>query len=210
MRRTLESIDWVDGNVTSGSVAARAKRNLQVPETDPRAAPLRAAILDALARNPTFFSAALPLEVYPPLFNRYDEGMGFGAHVDNGVRMTPQGAKIRADVSCTLFLSNPDEYDGGELIIEDTYGEQAVKFEAGDLVVYPSESLHRVETITRGSRWASFFWLQSMVRDIGQRRLMFELDVAVQETRTQIPDDSRAVVSLTAIYHNLLRRWAEV
>ncbi len=210
LRQELEAVDWVDGNVTSGQVAAKAKRNLQTPERDPRVAPMRDAVVAALNHNPTFFSAALPREVYPPMFNRYEAGMGFAAHVDNAVRFTPAGLKVRADVSCTLFLSDPDDYDGGELVIEDTYGEHRVKGEAGDLVVYPSGSLHRVEPITRGARWASFFWLQSMIRDEGQRRLLFDLDRAIQETRTVVADDQHAVVSLTATYHNLLRMWAEV
>ncbi len=209
LRAVLEAADWVDGNVTSGPVAALAKRNLQTPEGDPRLVPLREIVLAALNRNPTFVSAALPLKVYPPLFNRYDPGMGFKPHVDNAVRILPAGGMVRTDISCTLFLSDPADYDGGELVIEDTYGEQAVKFEAGDLVVYPSTSLHHVTPITRGSRWASFFWLQSMVRDDGQRRLLFELDQAIQATRAQIADDSHAVVSLTATYHNLLRRWVD-
>jgi PKHD-type hydroxylase len=152
------------------------------------------------------------MRVFPPLFNRYDEGMGFGAHVDNAIRHVKQAGnlRIRTDQSATLFLTDPADYDGGELVIEDSYGEQRVKLAAGDMVLYPACSLHRVEAITRGSRWAAFFWIQSMVRDDGERSLLYGLDQAIRETRTQLSDDSHAVKSLTATYHNLLRRWAEV
>ncbi len=210
VRARLEAAEWVDGNVTSGEMAAAAKRNLQVPETHPVARELGATVLAALNRSPAFVSAVLPSRVFPPLFNRYDAGMGFGAHVDNAVRVAEGGGRIRTDVSSTLFLTRPEDYDGGELVIEDTYGEQRVKFDAGDLVVYPATSLHRVEPITRGSRWASFFWTQSMVRDDGARRLLYELDGAVQELRTRLPDDTAALVRLTGVYHNLLRRWTEL
>jgi PKHD-type hydroxylase len=210
-RAVLESSSWVDGKVTAGEVAAKAKRNLQVPENSPEARALGDIILRALGRNPLFNSAALPLRVLPPMFNRYDVGMSFDAHVDGAVRAIPgAGMRMRADVSTTLFLTDPDEYDGGELVIEDSYGSHAVKLPAGDMIVYPTTSLHRVEPITRGSRWSSFFWTQSMVRDDGKRGLLYDLDMAIIETRTQLPDDNRAVVSLTNTYHNLLRRWADL
>lgn len=210
LRERLEAAEWVDGNVTSGEMAATAKRNLQVPETHPVARELGATVMGALNRSPAFVSAVLPSRVFPPLFNRYDAGMGFGAHVDNAIRIAEGGGRIRTDVSSTLFLTPPEDYDGGELVIEDTYGEQRVKFGAGDLVIYPATSLHRVEPITRGSRWASFFWTQSMVRDDGARRLLYELDGAVQDLRARLPDDTAALVRLTGVYHNLLRRWTEL
>jgi PKHD-type hydroxylase len=168
-------------------------------------------ILRALGRSPLFNAAALPLRVFPPLFNRYDEGMKFEAHVDNAIRFVPGAAvRVRTDVSATLFLSAPAEYDGGELIIEDTYGKQTVKLPAGHLVLYPATSLHRVAPIKRGSRWAAFFWVQSMVKDDGKRRELFELDRAVAETRAALGDAHHASVALTSVYHNLLRRWSEV
>jgi PKHD-type hydroxylase len=210
-RRVLEASAWLDGKVTAGEVAAKAKNNLQVPEDSAEARELGDIILRALGRNPTFNAAALPFRVLPPMFNRYDVGMSFAAHVDGAVRAVPgAGIRMRADVSSTLFLSPPEEYDGGELVIEDSYGSHAVKLAAGDMIVYPTTSLHRVEPITRGSRWSSFFWTQSMVKDDGQRALLYDLDLAIIETRRQLPDDSRAVVALTNCYHNLLRRWAEL
>jgi PKHD-type hydroxylase len=209
-RRTLETAPWVDGKVTAGEQSARAKSNLQVAAEAPEARELAQTILTALGQNETFVSAALPLRVFPPLFNRYDEGMAFKAHVDNAVRFAPGMIRIRTDIASTLFLSEPEEYDGGELVIEDTYGEQRVKFEAGDLVVYPATSLHRVEPVTRGARWASFFWTQSMVRDEGQRRTLYDLDRAIQAVRGELTDDHHASVALAGVYHNLLRRWGEM
>ncbi|HTK33834.1 MAG TPA: Fe2+-dependent dioxygenase [Caulobacteraceae bacterium] len=208
-RSRLEGLAWVDGRATAGEQSALAKRNLQVPEDAPEARELGQAILTALGQSETFVSAALPLRVFPPLFNRYDAGMTFKAHIDNAIRFTPQGVRVRTDIACTLFLSDPADYDGGELVIEDTYGEQKIKFDAGDLVVYPAASLHRVEPVARGSRWASFFWAQSMVRDEGQRRLLYELDGAIRQVRGSLSDEDRAAVTLTGVYHNLLRRWAE-
>jgi PKHD-type hydroxylase len=207
----LKSADWVDGKVTAGIQSATAKHNLQVPETAPQARQLGEIILTALGKNPLFNSAALPLRVFPPLFNRYDAGMRFDAHVDNAIRFV-RGANIRmrTDVSVTLFLSQPSDYDGGELLIEDTYGSQSVKLPAGSAVLYPATSLHRVARIARGSRWASFFWVQSMVKDDGERRELFELDQAIQETRAALGDEHHAAVALTASYHNLLRRWSEI
>lgn len=207
-RRTLEAAAWVDGRVTAGVQSARAKNNLQAPEDSAEARSLGEMILGALGRNETFVSAALPLRVFPPLFNRYDQGMGFGAHVDNSIRFA-SGVRFRTDVSATLFLSDPDDYDGGELVIDDAYGEHAVKLGAGDLILYPATSLHRVETITRGSRWAAFFWAQSMVRDDGQRTLLYNLDRSIGATRAALSDDHPAVLNLTATYHNLLRMWAD-
>jgi PKHD-type hydroxylase len=210
MRQRLAASDWVDGRVTAGVQSARAKHNLQLPEDAPEARALGEIILTALGRNETFVSAALPLRVFPPLFNRYDEGMGFGAHVDNAIRFAPGGVRVRTDFSCTLFLTPAADYDGGELVIEDVFGEQSVKFDAGDMVLYPASSLHRVNPITRGSRWASFFWGQSMVKDDGQRALLHRMDTAIGQARAALSDDHAAVLALTSGYHNLLRMWAEV
>jgi PKHD-type hydroxylase len=209
-RQVLEAAQWIDGRATAGEQSAKAKLNLQVPENSPQARELGEVVMRALGRNPTFTSAALPLRVYPPMFNRYDTGMTFRAHVDNAIRHVPGGGRLRTDVSSTLFLTPPEEYDGGELVIEDTYGTQAVKLEAGDLVLYPATSLHSVTPVTRGSRWASFFWTQSMVKDDGQRRLLYELDNGIRQTRADLPDDHPGVLSLTAAYHNLLRQWVEM
>lgn len=210
-RAILEEAAWVDGNVTSGEQAARAKRNLQIPVDSPAAREAGEIILRALGRSGPFTSAALPLRVLPPMFNRYDTGMKFDAHVDGAIRAVPgAGIRMRADVSSTLFLTDPEDYDGGELIISDTYGTHAVKLPAGHIVVYPSTSLHSVTEITRGSRWSSFFWTQSMVKNDAERTLLFELDMAIIEIRKALPDDNRAVVALTNHYHNLLRRWAEL
>ena len=194
---------------TAGAQSALAKHNLQVPEDLPQARELGQTILTRLGQNEAFVSAALPLKVFPPLFNRYDSGMRFGPHVDNAIRFAPGMIRVRTDLAATLFLSGPGEYDGGELAIEDTYGEQGVKLEAGDLALYPASSLHRVEPITRGARWAAFFWVQSMVRDDGQRRTLYELDQAIQAIRAEMADDHHAVLALTGVYHNLLRRWGE-
>lgn len=211
-RARLDAADWVDGKVTAGYQSAVAKDNAQLPEDSPVSAELRALVLDALARSATFFSAALPRRIYPPLFNRYSGGQSFGMHVDNAVRYDRSrgGAEpVRTDLSATLFLSDPDDYDGGELVIEDTFGTHAVKLPAGHLVLYPGTSLHRVTPVTRGARVASFFWIQSMVRDDAQRRLMFELDVATR-TLTRDAPGNPALVQLTGVYHNLLRQWTEV
>ena len=210
-RRVLEATAWVDGRVTAGDQAAKAKRNLQVPENAPQARELGEVVLRALGRNPTFSSAALPLRVYPPMFNRYDEGMTFGAHVDGAIRyVAGAGMRIRTDVSSTLFLTPPEEYEGGELVVHDTYGEQRVKLAAGSLVVYPATSLHSVTPVTRGSRWASFFWSQSMVRDDGRRHLLYDMDQGIIALRRDMPDDHPGVLAMTATYHNLLRQWAEM
>ena len=208
-RETLAQAAWVDGKVTAGEQSARAKRNLQVPEDSAAARELGELILGALGRNPTFVSAALPLRVFPPLFNRYDAGHAFDTHVDNAIRFAGQ-VRFRTDVSCTLFLTDPADYDGGELIVEDAYGEHAVKLAAGDLIVYPATSLHRVSPITRGSRWSAFFWAQSMVRSDEQRTLLYDLDNAIQGLSAKVGQDDPQVVSLAGTYNNLLRMWADV
>ena len=209
-RAQLDGADWTDGRVTAGYQGRRVKDNSQLPEHSQVARDLGDLVLAELERNALFISAALPALVYPPMFNRYQVGQEFGAHVDNAVRLLPgSGRKIRTDVSATLFLADPDEYDGGELLIEDTYGTQSVKLPAGHMVVYPSTSLHKVEAVTRGARVASFFWVQSMVRDDAQRTLLFDMDSAIQRLN-QTQADQDAIVRLTGGYHNLLRMWAEV
>ena len=209
-RKALEAAAWVDGRVTAGHQSARAKDNLQLPEDLDEAKQLGDLILGALERNPLFMSAALPLKVFPPLFNRYQDGQSFGNHVDNAIRqVTGTPYRVRTDLSATLFFSNPDEYDGGELVVEDTYGVHAVKLPAGHLILYPASSVHHVRPVTRGARLASFFWIQSMVREDGERALLFDLDVAIQRLMEDVPEH-RSVVDLTSLYHNLLRRWADV
>jgi PKHD-type hydroxylase len=208
-RDVLARSQWVDGKITAGAQSATAKKNLQIPENAKEARELGELILQRLGRNERFTSAALPLRVFPPLFNRYDADMKFDTHIDNSIRFVPGAPiRVRTDLSATLFLTAPEDYDGGELVIEDTYGEQQVKLAAGDMVLYPATSRHRVNPITRGSRWASFFWIQSMVRDDGQRALLFDLDNAIQSLRKKDGESSEAV-QLTGIYHNLIRRWAE-
>jgi len=208
-RETLSAAAWLDGRATAGEQSARVKKNLQVPEDSETARDLGELILGALGRNPTFISAALPLRVFPPLFNRYDEGMAFDTHVDNAIRFAGP-VRYRTDVSCTLFLTDPADYDGGELIVEDAYGEHAVKLPAGDMILYPATSLHRVAPITRGSRWSSFFWAQSMVKSDEQRTLLYDLDAAIQKLSVKVGQGDPEVVALTGTYHNLLRMWAEV
>jgi PKHD-type hydroxylase len=209
-RQVLVAANWVDGRVTAGSGSAKVKKNTQLPEESPAAIELGDLVLTALESNALFVSAALPSRVFPPLFNRYEVGDGFGAHVDNAIRQGIDAeARIRTDLSCTLFFSDPEEYDGGELSIEDTYGSHRVKLPAGDMVLYPSTSLHAVTPVTRGARIASFFWLQSMVRDDGQRTLLFDLDRSIQSVNADHPGHA-SVVPLTGVYHNLLRRWAEL
>jgi PKHD-type hydroxylase len=211
MRGVLSGTDWVDGKVTAGAQSAGAKHNLQVPESAPAARALGDIILTALGQNERFTSSALALRVFPPLFNRYDQGMNFGAHIDNAIRFVKGAStpiRVRTDMSATLFLTDPADYDGGELVIEDTFGSHAVKLPAGDLVVYSATSKHYVTPVTRGSRWSSFFWIQSMIRDEAARGMLFELDTAIQGLRKQV-GDSEQVVSLTGLYHNLVRRWAD-
>ena len=209
-RQLLEASGWIDGRVTAGHQSLRVKDNEQLPEDHPAARQIGEMILSALQRNQLFISAALPLRVYPPLFNRYRGGQSFGNHVDNAIRHVRQaGGSIRTDLSATLFLTDPDEYDGGELLVEDTFGVHSVKLPPGHLVLYPSTSLHRVQPVTRGARVASFFWIQSMLRDDGQRTLLFDLDTAIQRLTVDMPDHP-AALQLTGVYHNLLRRWAEL
>ena len=207
-RSLLDRAEWVDGNVTSGHQSARAKHNEQIAESNPVARQLGEEVLVALAASPLFMSAALPKQVFPPLFNRYGPGMDFRNHVDNAIRAhAPTGVRIRTDLSATLFLAAPSEYDGGELLVEDTYGVQRVKLDAGSLVLYPATSLHRVEPITRGARVASFFWVQSLVREDAQRSILFDLDMSIVRLTRDHPDDP-SLVGLTGVYHNLLRMWA--
>ncbi len=212
IRGRLASAAWIDGRVTAGHQSALAKNNLQLAEDDPLALELGAQVRAALKANTLYFSAALPQCVFPPLFNRYGVGHGFAAHIDNAVRYDRTGQlvqAVRTDLSATLFLSSPDEYDGGELVIEDAFGAQRIKLPAGDLLLYSATSVHRVESITRGERFASFFWVQSLVRDAGERELLFQLDVAIRKLGAANAENSTRV-ELTGVYHNLLRRWAEV
>lgn len=210
-RAIIDPAPWVDGNVTSGTQSAHAKRNLQLPEGSPAAREAGDLVLDALGVNPLFISAALPLKVFPPLFNRYAGGQHFGNHIDNAIRqLRGTDFRIRSDLSATLFLAEPETYDGGELCIEDTYGTQRVKLAAGDMVLYPASSLHRVEPVTRGERVASFFWIQSTVRRDEDRALLFELDQAIQSLAGRHGQADPEVVALTGVYHNLVRRWAEL
>ena len=209
MRLLMAKAEWVDGKVTAGTQSAQVKRNIQLPESSPEAEVARQIVLTALSRNALFFSAALPKKIYPPLFNQYRDGMDFGAHIDNAVRTHAlTGLHVRTDISCTLFLADPDSYDGGELVVEDTYGQQMVKLPAGDMVLYPGTSLHHVRPVTSGARLASFFWLQSMIRDDAQRTLLFDMDAAIVTLRQQVGDNA-AVIRLTGNYHNLIRMWAD-
>lgn len=209
-RAKLEAATWVDGRSTAGYQGAAVKRNHQLAEDSPVARELGALVLGHLERHPLFISAALPARVYPPLFNRYESEEAFGLHVDNVLRLLPDsGRPLRTDISATLFLAEPADYDGGELQIEDTYGRHGVKLAAGDLVLYPASSLHRVTPVTRGTRLAAFFWVQSMVRDPAQRALLFELDTAIQRLR-QAEAEAQALLHLTGSYHNLLRMWSDV
>lgn len=208
MRAALDGASWTDGRETVGSQGAKVKRNQQLPETSPLRRELGREVLDALARHPLFHAAVLPQRVLPPRFNRYEGGGHYGSHVDGAVMALPDGGQLRSDVSCTLFLSEPGEYDGGELVINDLYGEHEVKLPAGDAIVYPSSSLHRVQPVTRGARMAAFLWAQSLVRDDAQRQLLLELDSSIQRL-TQSGADADALLQLTGVYHNLLRRWSE-
>jgi PKHD-type hydroxylase len=211
VRGLIDAAEWIDGNVTSGPQAALAKRNRQLPEDGPAAKKAGELVLDALGRSPLFMAAALPAKVWPPLFNRYGGGEQFGVHVDNAVRLKRGGAeRLRSDLSATLFLCDPESYEGGELTVEDTYGAHGVKLAAGDLILYPASSLHHVTPVTAGERIASFFWVQSMVRDDTQRRVLFDLDVTVQKLAAELGQAHASVVALTGTYHNLLRMWAEV
>ena len=208
-RAIMARATWEDGRSTAGHQSARVKNNRQIPEGSAEARTLGDMVLAGLGRNPLFLSAVLPFRVFPPLFNRYEGGMDFGNHVDNAIRYTADGVRVRTDVSATLFLSAPDEYDGGDLVVDDTYGAHSIKLPAGDLIVYPASSLHRVRPVTRGARFASFFWIQSMVREDPRRTLLFDLDQAIRGVGQALPDHPSEVM-LTACYHNLLRMWSEV
>lgn len=208
LRARLDAGPWADGNATSGHQSATAKVNRQLPEESAEAREVGGLVLQALNANPMFVSAALPHTIFPPLFNRYEGGEHFGVHVDNAIRQRGE-VRIRSDLSATLFLAEPEDYDGGELIVEEMYGPQSVKLPAGDLVLYPSKSLHRVTPVTRGVRTASFFWIQSLIRDDADRETLFRLDVAIQRVSADKGPKDQAVLELTAVYHNLLRRWAE-
>jgi PKHD-type hydroxylase len=209
-RALLEAADWVDGRATAGHQAAQAKDNLQIPVDHPAARRVGEMILGALGQNPRFISAALPQRILPPMFNRYSGGQQFGTHVDGAIRQIPGTPhRIRTDLSATLFFAPPEEYEGGELVVEDTYGTQRIKLPAGHLIVYPSTSLHHVTPVTRGARLCAFFWIQSLVRDDGKRSLLFELDGAIQQLHVARPRDPSAI-PFTGVYHNLIRRWAEM
>jgi PKHD-type hydroxylase len=213
-REILDKALWIDGKVTAGPQAAKAKDNMQIPADDPTARQLGETVLRALGANPLFITAALPHRIFPPLFNRYSGGQSFGTHVDNAIRQVPGTPhRIRTDISATLFLSAPEEYDGGELCIEDNYGVHKVKLPAGHLVLYPATSLHHVTPVTRGARICSFFWIQSMVRSDAQRSMLFDLDMAIQRLDRELgknPAAARIAVQLTGVYHNLLREWTEL
>jgi len=212
-KKRLAGAPWSDGRVTAGPQSAQAKNNEQLPQECEAARTLQQIVMKALNRHALFFSAALPKRIFPPMFNRYQGSTNaFGNHVDNAIRFVPggQAEKLRTDISCTLFLSDPADYDGGELVVEDTFGDQRVKLAAGDLVLYPGTSVHRVEPVTRGARVASFFWVESMVRSDEQRRLLFEMDMHLMRLREGVGESDPAVIGLTGTYHNLLRFWSDV
>jgi PKHD-type hydroxylase len=209
-RAIIDAADWADGRITAGTQSGQVKNNRQLPEDTEASRAARAIVLDALGKSALFITGALPKKTFPPLFNRYDGAANaFGSHIDNAVRTSPiTGAWVRTDLSATLFLSDPDDYEGGELIIEDTFGTQAIKLPAGDLILYPASSVHRVEPVTRGTRLASFFWIESMVRDDARRKLLFDLDMSILTLRGTV-GDTEPVIRLTGCYHNLLRMWAD-
>ena len=210
-RQMMETANWVGGKVTAGTLSASVKQNQQLSEQDPLTHHLSELVIQAIWKHPVFQAAALPCQIIPPLFNRYDEHESFGFHVDNSIRLIRGTAQqMRTDLSCTLFLSEPEEYDGGDLVIEDTYGYHEVKLPAGDIVLYPATSLHEVSSIIRGTRFASFFWVQSMIRDDAERHMLFNLDQSIQSLRMQLGDQHEEVVKLTNLYHNLMRKWAEL
>jgi PKHD-type hydroxylase len=210
IRGIVDGGEWVDGNVTSGPQSALAKRNAQLPEDSPAAREAGRLVLDALGRSSLFIAAALPLKIFPPLFNRYQGGEAFGTHIDNAIRIHRSSEfRVRSDLSATLFLEAPERYDGGELVVEDNLGVQSVKLPAGHLLLYPASSLHRVEPVTRGTRVAAFFWVQSMVRDDSARTILFDLDRSVQALAAERGQGDGEVIRLTGLYHNLLRRWAD-
>jgi PKHD-type hydroxylase len=206
----LATAPWVDGRATAGHQSGAVKNNLQLPEGCPEALELGDRVLKALDQSPLFWSAALPARVYPPLFNKYAPGMCFGDHVDNAIRKIPgTRARIRTDVSATLFINSPGDYEGGELIVNDTFGVQSIKLSAGDMVLYPATSLHHVRPVTFGERLASFFWIQSIVKDDGERRALFELDQSIQKLGAQLGANEPQILRLTDLYHNLVRKWGE-
>lgn len=210
-RQAMVNAEWVNGQSTTGSMSANVKNNQQLPENHPLTLQLGQIILDNLHQNSLFFSAALPLEILPPYFNRYENNETFGFHVDNAIRnIRGTQQRIRTDLSCTIFLSEPDEYEGGELVVEDTYGYHEVKLPAGDMILYPSTSVHEVTPVTQGCRIASFFWVQSMIRDDANRHMLFNLDQSIQNLRVELGDTHAEVVKLTSLYHNLIRKWAEL
>ena len=210
VRSIIDAGAWADGNATSGHQSALAKRNEQLPEDSVAAREAGRLVLDALGRSALFIAAALPLKIFPPLFNRYQGGEAFGTHIDNAVRIHRGSEfRVRTDLSATLFLEDPDAYEGGELVVEDNLGANALKLPAGHLLLYPACSLHRVEPVTRGARVASFFWVQSMVRDDGERTILFDLDRSIQAVAADRGQDNAEVIRLTGVYHNLLRRWAD-
>ena len=210
-RQMMETANWVGGKVTAGTLSASVKQNQQLSEQDPLTHHLSELVIQAIWKNPVFQAAALPCQIIPPLFNRYDEHESFGFHVDNSIRLIRGTAQqMRTDLSCTLFLSEPEEYEGGDLVIEDTYGYHEVKLPAGDVVLYPATSLHEVSSIIRGTRFASFFWVQSMIRDDAERHMLFNLDQSIQSLRMQLGDQHEEVIKLTNLYHNLMRKWAEL
>ena len=209
-RKLLDEAEWIDGKVTAGYQSAKAKDNMQLPEHHPVARELGEMILAALGQNPLFMAAALPLRIFPPLFNRYAGGEAFGLHVDNSIRQSRDGrTRIRSDLSATLFLTEPEDYEGGDLVVEDTFGAHEVKLPAGDLILYPASSLHRVTPVTRGARVSSFFWIQSLVREDARRELLFQMDLSIQQLAGKVGADAPELVALTGAYHNLLRMWAE-
>ena len=208
MRAHLDAAEWTDGRETVGPQGARVKRNQQLPDASPLRKELGREVLAACARHPEFHAATLPVKILPPRFNRYANGGNYGAHVDGAVMALADGSQLRSDIACTVFLVEPDDYDGGELVVEDTYGEHEVKLPAGDAIVYPASSLHRVEPVTRGARVAAFFWIQSLVRDEAQRRTLLQLDTAIRRLAAGAAE-ADAVKQLTGVYHNLLRQWAE-
>ena len=212
LRTQLASAPWTDGKATAGYQSALVKRNWQVVEESPEAKAMGKVILQAMGRSPQVTSGAMPLFIFPPIFNRYDQGQGFGSHIDNAVRglLLGSSGRMRTDVSATVFLTPPEEYDGGELVISGTFGEQSVKLAAGDAIIYPASSVHRVETVTRGSRLAVVMWMQSMLRDDGKRQVLYDLDVALGNLRRRGLAGEPEMVMLTGVYHNLMRQWIEM
>jgi PKHD-type hydroxylase len=209
-RQALETAEWIDGRDTAGYLSSRVKNNAQLPETHPVARKLGGMILDALDANPLFISAALPLKVMPPFFNRYSGGQAYGGHIDGAVRpIAGTRHRVRTDLSATLFLTAPEDYDGGELVIQDRLGDRRIKLPAGDMVLYPGTSVHHVTPVTRGARLAAFFWIQSMVREESKRDILFEMDTALQQLGRDTPGH-QALVSLAGCYHNLLRLWSDI